>query len=87
MRHTIATQDHVLDIWVPGETGEPEWKDKDELAATTRGRALHRRTTAAAIRAEGARVWAERPWPTGWEDWLPPAEWPRPELPDGWDED
>ena len=41
---TISTRDHVLDIWVPAETGEPQWKDEDELAARveagrfTRGR-------------------------------------------------
>jgi hypothetical protein len=83
--HTITTQDHVLDIWVPGETGEPEWKDEDELAAALEvGRFTP--DDVAAIRAEGERVWAERPWPTGWEDWLPPAEWSQPELPAGWNE-
>jgi hypothetical protein len=32
-------------------------------------------------------VWEEHPWPTLWDDWLPPREWTRPELPDGWDEE
>jgi hypothetical protein len=81
--HTITTQDHVLDIWTPVATGEPEWKDEDELAAATRvGRATPEQATA--IRAEGERVWRERPWPTGWEDWQAPAGWTTPELPAGW---
>ena len=42
---------------------------------------------AAAMRAEGERVWRERPWPTGWEDWLPPSGWTTPELAPGWDDD
>jgi hypothetical protein len=83
---TISTRDHVLDVWVPAETGEPEWKDEDELEAAI----VQRRVTAeqaAEIRAEGERVWRERPWPTGWETWTPPAEWVVPTLPDGWDRD
>jgi len=81
---TVSTRDGVLDIWVPAETGDPEWKDEDELEAAEQ----HGRVTseeARAIRAEGERVWHERPWPTGWEDWCPPADWTRPELPEGWD--
>jgi hypothetical protein len=84
--HTISSQDHILDLWVPAETGEPQWKDEDELAAAVEaGRFMT--DEAASIRAEGERVWSERPWPTGWEEWLPPADWTRPELPDGWNED
>ena len=30
---TISTRDHILDLWVPGESGEPRWKDEDELEA------------------------------------------------------
>jgi len=81
---TITTRDHVLDIWVPAETGEPEWKDEDELEAATR----HGRVTAeqaVEIRREGERVLGEHPWPTGWEGWLPPTDWAAPELPKGWD--
>jgi hypothetical protein len=81
---TVSTRDGVLDIWVPGETGEPQWKDEDELEAATRaGRVTP--AEAASIRAEGERVWEDRPWPTGWEEWLPPADWTTPELPEGWD--
>ena len=82
--HTIDTRDGVLDIWVPAETGEPEWKDEDELeAAVPQGRLTP--GEARAIRAEGERVIADRPWPTGWEGWRPDPVWPPPELPEGWD--
>jgi hypothetical protein len=37
------------------------------------------------VRAEGERVIAERPWPTGWEDWRPPRDWTRLPLPEDWD--
>jgi hypothetical protein len=30
-------------------------------------------------------VIAARPWPTGWEEWMPNPVWPCPELRDGWD--
>jgi hypothetical protein len=85
---TIDTRDGILDIWVPAETGEPQWKDEDELeAAVPQGRVTP--DEARAIRAEGERVIAERPWPTGWEDWQPPADWAREpaSLPDGWEHD
>jgi hypothetical protein len=39
---------------------------------------------AAAVRAEGERMIAQRPWPTGWEDWRPPADWHPLPLPDDW---
>lgn len=81
---TISTRDNVLDLWIPAESGEPQWKDEDELEAAVRvGRLTEEE--AAAIRAEGERVRRERPWPTGWESWLPPADWATPELPPGWD--
>ena len=77
------TDDLVLDIWVEPD-GKSSWKDEDELDGVTE---LGRFTVeeAARIRAEGERVLDERPWPTGWEDWKPDAEWPLPELPAGWD--
>ena len=83
--NTVTTQDHVLDIWVPAETREPQWKDEDELEAALRVRRVTPEQ-AHAIRAEGKRVWRERPWPTGWEGWQPPADWTTPELPEGWDD-
>jgi hypothetical protein len=83
---TITTRDGVLDVWIPAESGEPEWKDEDELEAAV-GVGRMTATEAAAVRSEGERVWRERPWPTGWEDWLPPSDWTAPELPPGWDDD
>jgi hypothetical protein len=82
--HTIDTRDGILDLWVPAATGEPRWKDEDELAAAiVQGRVTA--DEAARIRAEAERVAAERPWPTGWEDFRRDPAWPAPELPDGWD--
>jgi len=81
---TISTRDHILDIWVPLETGIPSWKDEDELEASI---AAGRTTSAeaGAIRDEGERVLRERPWPTGWEEFEPDPSWPTPGLFDGWD--
>src|SRR4051794_38216819 len=33
---TIDTRDGILDIWIPAKTGEPQWKDEDELEAAAR---------------------------------------------------
>ena len=77
------TVDQVLDIWInPDQSWK--WKDEDELKDAIR---LDRftRDEAATIRAEGERVVAEWPFPTGWEDWRPDPSWPIPQLPDGWD--
>jgi hypothetical protein len=41
--------------------------------------------SAAKVRAEGERVIASEPWPTGWEDWRPPSDWGPLELPEDWD--
>jgi predicted RNA-binding protein associated with RNAse of E/G family len=81
---TITTRDHVLDIWVAGETGEPSWKDEDELAAAVAA-GIRTPEEAQAFRAEGERIMRERPWPTGFEDVEPDPAWPLPELFDGWD--
>ncbi len=78
------TDDLVLDIWVEPD-GTWRWKDEDELEEAIR---LGRFTAgeAAAIRAEGERVIADWPFPTGSEDWQPDPDWPTPELPSDWDE-
>lgn len=82
--HTVDTRDNVLDVWVPAEAAEPQWKDEDELeAAVVQGRVTA--AEAVEIRAEGERVLTAKPWPTGWEDWRPPAAWGPLELPEGWD--
>jgi hypothetical protein len=80
---TVSTSDGILDLWVPADTYEPVWKDEDEFAVAVEVGRLTR-AEAAALRAEGERVIHERPWPTGWEGWRPPAGWERPRLPDDW---
>jgi len=77
------TVDQVLDIWVDPDQNW-KWKDEDELEAAVRlGRFSNEE--AAAIRAEGERVIAAWPFPTGWETWRPDPSWPIPQLPNGWD--
>jgi uncharacterized protein len=78
------TDDLVLDLWIEPD-GSWRWKDEDELDEAVRlGR--FEAVEAAEIRAEGERVLAAWPFPTGWEDWRPDASWQLPQLPPGWDE-
>lgn len=75
--------DHALDIWVEAD-GRWSWKDEaDFLEAQQLG--VFDARQAAAVRAEGERVIAAKPWPTGWENWRPPPTWGPLELPNGWD--
>ena len=65
--------------------GEPELLDEDELArAVERGFVTEQR--AAEIRGIAEWVLARPPWPTGFEEWEPPAGWQVPVLPPGWHE-
>jgi hypothetical protein len=74
--------DWALDIVVDPD-GAWQWKDEHELAeAVSLG--IFDDNLAAEIRAEGERVIAARPWPTGWEDWRPPSEWTPLALPADW---
>jgi hypothetical protein len=78
----VDVTDHALDLWVDPE-GSWRWKDEDDFAAMQ----LHGvfdPDAAARIRAEGERVLATWPFPTGWEDWRPDARWSTPGLPDDW---
>jgi hypothetical protein len=76
-------EDELLDIWVrPG--AEPRWLDEDEVEEAVR-RGFFSPERAAEIRANGERILADPPWPTGWEDWRPEPGWQRPLLPPGWD--
>jgi Protein of unknown function (DUF402) len=77
-------EDHLLDVWIEPD-GRWRWLDEDELAEGLRLGAIDE-ATAAAARAEGERVLAEWPFPTGYEHWTPPSAWRVPELPPGWDE-
>ena len=75
--------DHVdekLDLVVMPD-GSIRVKDEDELQEAARLGYLDE----ADVRSELARVLADPPWPTGWEDWRPDPAWPQPELPPGWD--
>lgn len=81
---TISTRDHILDLWVPADSGEPRWKDEDELEAAV-AQGIRTEQEAATYREEGERIIRERPWPTGFEDVEPGAGWAAPELYDGWD--
>lgn len=74
------TFDHKLDLIVQ-PNGSWRWKDEDELEEAARRGILD----AAEVRAEGERVLAAWPFPTGWEDWRPDPAWPAPQLLSGWE--
>lgn len=76
------TTDWALDIWVEPD-GSWEWKDEDHFAEAQEVGVLDP-AAAAEVRAEGERVIAEKPWPTGWEGWRPPPEWGPLPLPEDW---
>ena len=79
---SFVTQDEELDIWIEPD-GSWRWKDEQKLEDwVPRGRFT--RVEVERIRAEGERVLAEWPFPTGWEDWRPDPAWGVPELPDEW---
>ena len=67
----LDTTDLALDVTVDPD-GTWAWKDEDELAEAISLGVLDE-AAAAELRAEGERVIAAKPWPTGWEDWRPPA--------------
>jgi hypothetical protein len=76
------TRDHTLDVVVTPD-GTATWKDDDELElAVAQGH--YTRAEAGTFRAEGERVLAQWPFPTGWEDWREPEGWEPAALPDGW---
>jgi len=81
---TFDTTDWALDVWVDRD-GTWEWKDEDDLEEAVELGILDA-DAAAAVRAEGERVVAERPWPTGWEEWRPPRDWQPLPLPPDWAE-
>lgn len=73
------TQDHELDIWITPD-GTWQWKDEAQLEDWVR-RGRFTPDEVLAIRAEGERVLAEWPFPTGWEDWRSDPSWFVPVLP------
>lgn len=74
----VDVKDEKLDLIVSRD-GQVRWKDEDELAEAARAGYLDE----AEVRANAAAVLADRPWPTGWEDFR--GDWPTPAFPDGWD--
>ena len=78
----IDTTDEALDVIVSPD-GTWRWKDEDELEEAV-GLGIWTKAEAVEIRAEGERVIAAAPWPTGWEDWRPPADWGPLGLPRDW---
>jgi len=65
----VDTCDQALDVVVEPD-GNWRWKDEDDLVSLVQlGAYTH--DEAEAVRAEGERVIAAKPWPTGWEDWRP----------------
>jgi len=78
----VDTTDQALDVVVSPD-GEWRWKDEDELAEAVE-LGIWTESEAAEIRAEGERVVAAAPWPTGWEDWRPPDTWGPLGLPRDW---
>ena len=75
--------DLFLDLFVEPD-GSHRWLDENELEEAV-ATGLIGEADAAAARAEGERVLAEWPFPTGWEDWRPDPRWEPPRLPAGWD--
>jgi hypothetical protein len=80
---SFDTRDHALDVVVEPD-GSWRWKDEDHLELATRLGAFTEEE-ANEIRAEGERVIASWPFPTGWEQWRPDPAWTLPELPPGWE--
>jgi hypothetical protein len=78
----FETQDQELDLVVRPD-GSWEWKDEDKMDDWVR-RGRFTPEEVAEIRAEGERVIAEWPFPTGWEEWEPEPSWPVPVLPADW---
>lgn len=75
--------DHFLDLLAQPDRSH-RWLDEDELDAALDAGLLTPQEAEAA-RAEGERVLAEWPFPTGWEDFRPDPRWKPPRLPAGWD--
>jgi len=78
----VDTTDQALDV-LAFPDGTWRWKDEDELAEAVE-LGIWGEAEAAEIRAEGERVIAEAPWPTGWEEWRPPESWGPLGLPRDW---
>jgi hypothetical protein len=83
----IDTRDHELDLWsADGRTWR--WKDA-ELMEQRVAEGVFTAEEAAAIEAEGARLYEEVSngggwWDESWAEWQPPPSWETPRLPLDW---
>ena len=77
------TTDWALDIVIEPD-GTWRWKDEEDFAEAIELGVFEDAAAAAAVRAEGERVIAAKPWPTGWEHWRPPQDWAPLALPEDW---
>jgi predicted RNA-binding protein associated with RNAse of E/G family len=82
-RFGFDTEDHALHIWIETD-GSWQWKDEHELEVGVEV-GFFSPEQAAAFRAEGERVIAEWPFPTGWEHWRADPSWPIPSVPAEWE--
>jgi uncharacterized protein DUF402 len=83
------TVDHALDLVIELDGSGWRWKDEDELDEALRD-GLFTEQEAAAFRRWGERardhVLSRRPpFDRDWLGWRADPDWPRPELPAGWD--
>ncbi|HSK25235.1 MAG TPA: DUF402 domain-containing protein [Egicoccus sp.] len=82
------SSDLFLDL-VAGPEGGWLWKDEDEYVHAQRIGLItpeqERQIEAARERAVAMVEQGAGPMAQGWEAWRREADWPRPELPDGWD--
>ncbi len=81
--------DQELDIVVKPDLSGWVWKDEDEFQKDVE--------TGLTSPDQAREIWAEAeralervrakasPYSDGWETWHPPAGWPIPALPEGWD--
>jgi hypothetical protein len=60
------------------------WKDEHHLVEAVE-LGIFDEQGGAEVRAEGERVIAARPWPTGWEGWRAPDHSAPLPLPDAWE--
>jgi hypothetical protein len=82
--------DHALDIVVAPDLSEWRWHDEDKLREAQELDLFSARLVSH-IRATGERIVEQieaRSFSiiNGWDKWLPPPEWPAPDLPSGWEE-
>lgn len=79
----LDSTDLQLDLWIEPD-GAVRWKDEHHLEQAVRW-GMFTEEVANRARREAERVLEEWPFPTGYEEWRPPANWTAPKLPEDWD--